>query len=218
MTSERMPALASRCGNGNRDRAMSGSYTSCPRTQRARPFSSMGTTVFSLMSERRRAIGSLRAPTQLTVSRFSPDVVQADAAEIHRQFFLDAAHHHLEDAAQVLALADGARDARHQRQALQLLAEPRFVLQPLGDVAVVGDDGAHRRVVEQVGGDALEPDPAAVLVAAAPDQRDRLARVREQLLDGMRRGPADRRDACGRCRAGLTTLRAGSPRRWRPPG
>ena len=98
-------------------------------------------------------------------------VVQADAAEIDRQFFFDAAHHHLEDAAQVLALADGARDARHQRQALHLLAEPRFVLQPLGDVAVVGDDGAHRRVVQQVGGDTLEPDPAAVLVAAAPDQR-----------------------------------------------
>ena len=50
MTSERMPALASRCGNGNGESAMSGSYTSWPRTQRDRPFSSMGTTVLSLMS------------------------------------------------------------------------------------------------------------------------------------------------------------------------
>ena len=75
------------------------------------------------------ASGSLRAPTQVTVRRFSLRVVQADAAEVDRQFVLEARDHHLEDAAQVLALADGVRDARQQRQTLQLLGEPRFVRQ-----------------------------------------------------------------------------------------
>ena len=96
-------------------------------------------------------------------------VVQADAAEIHRQFFLEPRDHHLENAAQVLAFADGTRDARQQRQPLQLFREPGFVRQPLGDVAIVGDDGPHRRIVEQVGGDSFEPHPVPVLVALAPD-------------------------------------------------
>ena len=138
--------------------------------------------------------------------------VQADHAEIDRQFFFDAAHHDLEDAAQVLALADGSRDARHQRQPAHLLAEPRFVLQPLGDVAVVGDDCAHRRVVQQVRGDALEPDPAAVLVTAAPDRGDGLARLRAEFLDGGREGRQIVRVGVRGARDGLTTLQAGNPR------
>ena len=66
---------------------------------------------------------ALRAPTLLTVSVVGRGVVQADAAEIDRQLVLEAAHHHLEDAPQVLALADGARDALQQREPLHLLGE-----------------------------------------------------------------------------------------------
>ena len=38
-------------------------------------------------------------------------VVQADGAEIDGQFAFDAAHHHLEDAAQILAFADAMCNA-----------------------------------------------------------------------------------------------------------
>jgi hypothetical protein len=68
------------------------------------------------------AISWLRAPTQLTVSLFSAHVVEADAAEIDRHFVFDGPHHDLEDAAQVLPLADRARDASQQRETLQLFA------------------------------------------------------------------------------------------------
>ena len=40
-TSEPNPPCASRCGNGNLISCVFGSYTSWPRTQRERPFSSM---------------------------------------------------------------------------------------------------------------------------------------------------------------------------------
>jgi hypothetical protein len=100
-------------------------------------------------------------------------VAREKAAEVHRQFFFEALGDGAQDAAEVLALADGMRDPPQQRQAPQLLLHASFVRQALGDVAVVSDDGAHRRVVEQVGGHAFEPDPVAVLVAPAPGQGDR---------------------------------------------
>ena len=48
----------------------------------------MGTMAFSLMPSC-CATGSVRAPTQFTVSRFSPIVVQADGAEVDRQFVFE---------------------------------------------------------------------------------------------------------------------------------
>ena len=51
-------------------------------------------------------MGSLRAPMQIDREAVLAGVVQADAAEIHRQLVLEPRHHHLEDAAQVLAFAD----------------------------------------------------------------------------------------------------------------
>ena len=125
MTMAPRPALARRCGNGNGVAAMSGSYTSCPRTQRARPFSSIGTFVAVGHVELHGGGLAARADAGHREAVLA-GVVHADAAEIHRQLFLEPRDHHLENAAQVLALTDRVRDARQQRQPLQLFARAGF--------------------------------------------------------------------------------------------
>jgi hypothetical protein len=62
-------------------------------------------------------------------------VVEEDAAEVHAHLFFHGTQHHLEDAGQVLPLADGARDLVQQVEAFQLclLAQPGLLA--LGDVA-----------------------------------------------------------------------------------
>ena len=54
---------------------------------------------------------------------FSRRIVQADAAEIDRQVVFQRADDHLEDAAQILAFADGARDLVQQIETFQLHLE-----------------------------------------------------------------------------------------------
>ena len=132
-----------------------------------------------------RASGSLRAPTQLTFSRLSRGVVQADTAEIHRHLVFDGrtTTWKMLRRSWRSPMARVMRDSSASR--CNCSAKPPFVRQPFGDVAVVADDRAHRRVVEQVRGDAFEPDPVAVLVPAAPDRGNRLARARDQLLHGV---------------------------------
>ena len=56
------------------------------------------------------ASARLAAPTVFTRERRGGRVVQADAAEVDGQVFLDVAQHHLEDARQVLPVADGGGD------------------------------------------------------------------------------------------------------------
>ncbi|MNN64303.1 hypothetical protein D3C81_1797400 [compost metagenome] len=67
MTRARSPPCARRCGNGNATPAMSASYTSLPRTQLDRPFSSMGICACSLIMND-CASTSLRTPTHVTCS------------------------------------------------------------------------------------------------------------------------------------------------------
>ena len=57
-------------------------------------------------------------------------LVVAQRGEVRGQVFFDAAHHHLENAFEVLALGDGACDALEQRQPLEL-----HQCAPLGDLA-----------------------------------------------------------------------------------
>ncbi len=82
----------------------------------------MGTMVFGVEAEPGGDLFAARADAgdgELVLAR----VVEEHAAEIDGQFVLEPRGHHLEDAAQVLALADGVRDARQQREALQLFAD-----------------------------------------------------------------------------------------------
>ena len=69
---------------------------------------------------------SLREPMLVTVSMRSVVVVQADAAEVDRQIRFEAADHDLEDAAQVMTLADRAGDPVQQVQAAQLQLQLRL--------------------------------------------------------------------------------------------
>jgi hypothetical protein len=62
-------------------------------------------------------------------------------------------------------LALGVDDLLEQRLPPPLdVAQRLLMLALVGDVAVVEDDPAHGRVVQQVGGDALDPAPGAVAV------------------------------------------------------
>ena len=63
----------------------------------------------------RESTGS-RRPTLLTASDLPVGVVQKEAAEIDRQVVLEAAKHDLEDAGQILPLADGPGDVLQQTQ------------------------------------------------------------------------------------------------------
>ncbi len=62
-------------------------------------------------------------------------VVQADAPEIDRQAVFQTPDHHLEDAAKILALADGAGDLAEQIQPLQLSLQFLFGDLAIGDIA-----------------------------------------------------------------------------------
>ena len=72
------------------------------------------------------ATASLREPTLVTVRHALCIVVQADAAEVDRQIRLQAADHDLEDAAQIVTLADRAGDPVQQVQAAQLELQLRL--------------------------------------------------------------------------------------------
>jgi len=70
-------------------------------------------------------------------------VIAADAAEVHRQAFLQAAHDDLVDALEVEPVADGAGDLVQQVQALELGLQPKLGLFALGDVGRDPENPLH---------------------------------------------------------------------------
>ena len=76
-------------------------------------------------------------------------VVQTDTAKIDRQAILQARHHHLEDALQVLALANRARDVIEQIQMFQLSPDPFLRLLAIGHVPHRADDEGSLRCDER---------------------------------------------------------------------
>ncbi len=78
------------------------------RRQRARPATQVRLMDHLVTQRQIRSIGSL----------------EADPAQLDWQAFLDIADHHLEDAAQILPLADRARDVIEQGHPLQLRGKP----------------------------------------------------------------------------------------------
>ena len=83
-------------------------------------------------------------------------VVQADAAEIDGHLVFERADHDLEDARQVLAFADGARDLVQQAHALDLRAQLALGSFALGDVVEQDGDLAALRAAHPVGADLVE--------------------------------------------------------------
>ena len=63
-------------------------------------------------SQRQRLAARARRASTVSVAPSASCVQMRD--EIRRQVFLDAAHHHLEDAVEILAFGDGARDPAQQ--------------------------------------------------------------------------------------------------------
>ena len=131
---------------------------------------------------RERRVARSDARHRQTVVRYG---VQAQTREVEGQLFLDTAHDDLKDAAQVLVLADRARDLTQEPQSRELSLQSFLGKYAPGDVAVVRDDRTDRGVVEQVGRNPLEPDPHPVLMAPSPEHGDRPAGVRDEFLHGF---------------------------------
>jgi hypothetical protein len=135
-------------------------------------------------------------------------IVEADAAEIDRHVLLEVPDHHLEDAAQVLPLADGAGDpveqieprklplqGRRRRLALRDLRREliQHVIERIGQSAelVVAELRGSHRIVPPLGdGERRPPErlhgPRDLQLQRAPEK------IREQHCDG-RQGRRDQR-------------------------
>ena len=126
--------------NGNVHRAMSGSYTSSPR-HAARQVRSRRSRCLRLFGRGRAGRARRAARADARHRQLALDlVVLAQAREVDRQVFLEAAHHHLEDAGEVLALGDGVGDLLQQAQPAELVE-----CLALGQLAR-GRLGAQRRI------------------------------------------------------------------------
>ncbi len=121
-------------------------------------------------------------------------VVQAHAAEIQRQLFLQRADHHLQDAGQVLALADGARGALQQVHALQLRLQAQLGELALGDVLQRAAHAHHAAVLHHRAADGAHPLVHAVrgdelqLQVVGRAVLLRLAAARPRCARAIRRG------------------------------